>query len=92
VKDAVVVGLPDVLLGQRVVGLICLAGMPNRMVVDDILASMKEQIADYKLPEELAVVDSIPRNALGKVDRGVAAAMFREAASIGGRVSPVLSR
>jgi long-chain acyl-CoA synthetase len=85
VKDAVVVGLPDAVLGQRIVGLVCLAGMPSRMVVDDILASTKEQIADYKLPEELVVIDSIPRNALGKVDRDMAAAMFREAASIKGR-------
>jgi non-ribosomal peptide synthetase component E (peptide arylation enzyme) len=38
-------------------------------VLDDIMRAARSQLADYKLPERLTPVDTIPRNALGKVDR-----------------------
>jgi acyl-CoA synthetase (AMP-forming)/AMP-acid ligase II len=38
--------------------------------IDDILANARRLIADYKLPERLEIVSRIPRNALGKLDRG----------------------
>ena len=35
----------------------------------EILAFATERLADYKVPETLAIVDEIPRNSLGKIDR-----------------------
>ena len=69
VIDAAVVGVPDADLGERVVGFVCLAAGWSQYLVDDILASAKAQLADYKVPEYLEVLAEIPRNALGKVDR-----------------------
>ena len=67
VRDAAVVGVPDAILGHRVVGLIRLADSTARL--DDILSDAKARLADYKVPEWLDVVDEFPRNAFGKVDR-----------------------
>jgi long-chain acyl-CoA synthetase len=67
VRDAAVVGVPDKILGQRVVGLVRLED--NVAVPDDILADAQARLADYKVPEWLEVVDEIPRNALGKINR-----------------------
>jgi long-chain acyl-CoA synthetase len=69
VEDALVFGIPDPVLGQRVAALIQLVGKEAPRVVSDILASAKTQLADYKLPEEVKVVSEMPRNALGKIDR-----------------------
>jgi acyl-CoA synthetase (AMP-forming)/AMP-acid ligase II len=69
VCDAAVIGIPDATLGQRVVGLVRLADSSGKSVLDNILTHTKTQLADYKNPEWLEVVDEIPRNALGKIDR-----------------------
>jgi acyl-CoA synthetase (AMP-forming)/AMP-acid ligase II len=69
VCDAAVVGIPDEILGQRVVGLVNLADNSDESVLPDILADAKARLADYKVPEWLDVVDEIPRNALGKIER-----------------------
>jgi long-chain acyl-CoA synthetase len=78
VRDAAVVGIPDVILGQRVVGLVKLADNSGESALDDILADAKVRIADYKVPEWLEAVDEIPRNALGKIDRKSLLAMISD--------------
>ena len=50
----------------------------NVAVPDDILADAKARLADYKVPEWLEVVDEIPRNALGKIDRKSLLAMISD--------------
>jgi acyl-CoA synthetase (AMP-forming)/AMP-acid ligase II len=74
-NDAAVIGIPDAVLGQRVVGFVKLADNSGRPAVDDILAAARVRLADYKVPEWLEVVDEIPKNALGKIDRKALLAM-----------------
>jgi long-chain acyl-CoA synthetase len=69
VRDAAVVGVPDPVLGQRVAALVHLAAPPSRALLDDILVVTRADLADYKVPERIKVVDEIPRNTLGKTDR-----------------------
>jgi acyl-CoA synthetase (AMP-forming)/AMP-acid ligase II len=69
VCDAAVIGFPDAILGQRVVGLVRLANNSGKSVLNDILADTRARLADYKVPEWLEVVNEIPRNALGKIER-----------------------
>jgi non-ribosomal peptide synthetase component E (peptide arylation enzyme) len=69
VIDAAVVGLPDETLGQRVGGAVVLAEGQQITVVPEILASARQEIAEYKVPEKLIAVAAIPRNSLTKVDR-----------------------
>ena len=69
VHDAGVVGVPDAVLGQRVAGFVQLANGAESVTTGEILADISGQLADYKLPESLIIIDEIPRNALGKIDR-----------------------
>jgi acyl-CoA synthetase (AMP-forming)/AMP-acid ligase II len=69
VRDAGVVGVPDPVLGQRVAGFVQLANGTESVTTGEILADISGQLADYKLPESLIVIDEIPRNTLGKIDR-----------------------
>jgi len=78
VQDAAVVGVPDALFGQRVVGFVQLASGVPSTVLDEIFARVAEQLADYKVPESLNVVREIPRNTAGKIDRGMLLTMIPE--------------
>jgi acyl-CoA synthetase (AMP-forming)/AMP-acid ligase II len=69
VAEAGVVGVPDAVLGQRVAALLRLrAGVPDSRLAD-IVPEIAYALADYKLPEIVKAVESLPRNALGKVER-----------------------
>jgi long-chain acyl-CoA synthetase len=78
IKDAAVFGLPDDVLGQRVGALVQLDPESEPISPEQILASIKDSLAEYKLPEQIFLVDRIPRNALGKIDRSALLAFSRE--------------
>ena len=67
VEEASVVGYPDRRLGERVC--LVVAPRPGRAVtLEQIVDHLRSQeIAVYKLPEKLLIVDRLPRNPLGKV-------------------------
>jgi long-chain acyl-CoA synthetase len=67
VREAAIVGVPDVVLGQRVIGFVELTNAAIQ--VEDVLRDLSTRVASYKMPERLIVVERLPRNSLGKVDR-----------------------
>jgi acyl-CoA synthetase (AMP-forming)/AMP-acid ligase II len=68
VAGAVVFGVPDERLGERVAALIEPA--PGAVVTKEALeAACADSLADYKAPERWGLVDTLPRNAMGKVVR-----------------------
>lgn len=69
VRDAAVVGVPDSALGQRVAGFVQVERGTRGIILKELLAGVTALLADYKVPESLEVVDAIPRNGLGKIDR-----------------------
>jgi len=62
VSEAAVVGVPDEDLGQRIVAFIVGDAKP-----DELINYVAEQLSVHKRPREVRVVDSLPRNAMGKV-------------------------
>jgi acyl-CoA synthetase (AMP-forming)/AMP-acid ligase II len=67
VFDALVIGIPDELLGQRVAALVQLReGRPADLPA--IEAHLREQIAGYKVPRSVWLVGAISRSAVGKAD------------------------
>lgn len=66
VAAAAVLGVPDDRLGERVAALVEVAGDVD---LDDVRAHLLERLAKYKVPEQIVVVDRLPRNAMGKVVR-----------------------
>jgi 3-oxocholest-4-en-26-oate---CoA ligase len=69
VYDVIVVGVPDQTLGQRVGALIQLrpGAAPDLAALD---AHVRSQIAGYKVPRSVWLVDSIGRTVSGKADHG----------------------
>ncbi len=62
VTEVAVVGLPDDDLGQRIVAFVVGDAEPGALI--DFVA---QQLSVHKRPREVRVVDSLPRNAMGKV-------------------------
>jgi long-chain acyl-CoA synthetase len=68
VREAGVVGIPDPILGHRVVAYVSLR--PDQTVAaDELIAFVGERLAAYKTPEEIIFVDDVPKGAAGKVLR-----------------------
>jgi long-chain acyl-CoA synthetase len=78
-----VVGIPDALLGQRVFGFVKLTDRTKDTVVSEIIRNVATRLASYKVPEGLAILDELPRNALRKVDRNALQAMAARTAKAG---------
>lgn len=77
IKECAVVGVPDEEWGERV----CTAavfGSSAALTLDDLRAWGKGRMAVYKIPTRLCVVDSLPRNAMGKVVKQEVKRMFEE--------------
>ena len=69
VAEVAVIGLPDETWGDRVTA--CVVLRPGQaLTLDQLRGWARERLAPYKLPRELRVLDELPRNAMGKVQKG----------------------
>ncbi len=68
VLESAVVGLPDDDLGERVVAVVVPAD-GVRLDPDALRAACRQRLAGYKVPKQVVMVDELPRNALGKVEK-----------------------
>lgn len=71
VADAVVVGLPDAVWGQRVVAGVVPAAEATS-TPEQLREACRDRLADYKRPKTVTLLDALPLTALGKVDRAAA--------------------
>ncbi|TDO52070.1 fatty-acyl-CoA synthase [Kribbella sp. VKM Ac-2571] len=67
VAEAVVAGVPDDEFGQRLIAYVVLHSPATE---DELLTHVKANLARYKTPRQIVVLDEFPRNATGKVLRG----------------------
>lgn len=69
VREAACASYPDERLGERVCAVVALHE-GQELTLEEVNDFLKEKdLAVYKLPEKLKIVDALPRNALGKVLR-----------------------
>ncbi len=68
VEEVAVIGVSDPDWGQRLKAFVVLK--PNAMLGEnEVKAYVKQRLASYKVPREVAFIDALPRNATGKVLR-----------------------
>jgi acyl-CoA synthetase (AMP-forming)/AMP-acid ligase II len=68
VRDAAVVGLPDPRLGEKV----CACIVPKKgetMSFEEMIEFLRRRVATYKLPEQMVVLEELPRTPTGKVQK-----------------------
>ncbi|ETI28984.1 hypothetical protein G647_01436 [Cladophialophora carrionii CBS 160.54] len=78
ISEAAVVGLPDDKWGQKVAAVVVLSQKGNlgkgggkEWGIMDLRRALKDRLAMHKMPVEVRVVQSIPRNAMGKINKKV---------------------
>ncbi len=69
VHDVVVVGLPDPEWGRRVHAIVEPTDIADPPTVADLDAHTRARVAAYKVPKEYEIIDRMPRNEAGKVNR-----------------------
>jgi malonyl-CoA/methylmalonyl-CoA synthetase len=70
VAESAVVGVPHPDFGE--VGVAVLIGKPGAALDGEaLLAALKQQLANFKIPKRAFVVDSLPRNTMGKVQKNL---------------------
>src|SRR5699024_4029795 len=68
VMEVAIVGLPDTVLGE--VSCACVKLKPNSSADEEaLLTYIKGRVADYKVPNELLIVDELPMTASGKIKK-----------------------
>jgi malonyl-CoA/methylmalonyl-CoA synthetase len=70
VVESAVIGLPHPDFGEAVAAVV-VSRDPDSFDGAAVTASLKEQIANYKVPKRVFVVADLPRNAMGKVQKNV---------------------
>jgi len=69
VRDDAVVGIPDEVLGQKVVAMVELepGHTASQELASDVIKSTMDVLGMYKLPREVVFLDAIPRTPTGKI-------------------------
>jgi fatty acid CoA ligase FadD36 len=65
VTEAAVIGLPDADLGQRIVAYVVADGVDGPALIEHVAS----ELSVHKRPREVRFVDTLPRNALGKIQK-----------------------
>ena len=70
VLESAVIGLPDADFGEAVAAVVVLKKGAS-LASGDIIQSLKLNLASYKCPKRIIILDELPRNAMGKVQKNV---------------------
>jgi malonyl-CoA/methylmalonyl-CoA synthetase len=70
VLESAVIGVPDADFGEAVVAVVVGDGTAG-LDVASLRAAARERLAAFKTPKQIHVVESLPRNAMGKVEKAV---------------------
>jgi acyl-CoA synthetase (AMP-forming)/AMP-acid ligase II len=68
VAEAAVIGVDDADYGQRLVAFVALAAGCSASA-DELKAHVRDNLAGYKVPRDITIMDALPRNNTGKVLR-----------------------
>ncbi|RZO23042.1 MAG: malonyl-CoA synthase [SAR92 clade bacterium] len=74
IKESAIIGAPDADFGEVVVAIIVVEdsySLDNKFIEKKVINYCKTQLANFKIPKRVDVVNSLPRNAMGKVQKNL---------------------
>ncbi len=76
VAESAVIGLPHPDFGEAVFAVLTLSD--PRVIPDAALAAIRDRLARFKHPKAAVVIDALPRNAMGKVQKAALRAQYAD--------------
>ena len=76
VVESAVIGVPDADFGEAVIGIITVEASVDPDL-DAIMANVQSSLARFKHPRRLIIVDELPRNTMGKVQKNILRDQFK---------------
>jgi len=70
VAESAVIGVPHADFGEAVIAIV-VARPETRPDPAALIAGLKARIANFKVPKQIFVVDELPRNTMGKVQKNL---------------------
>ena len=70
VIESAVIGLPHDDLGEKVVAVI-VRKKESKITEGELILSLKTEIAGFKVPKNIILIEELPRNAMGKVQKNI---------------------
>jgi malonyl-CoA/methylmalonyl-CoA synthetase len=77
VDESAVVGMPHPDFGEAGLAIVTIKPGHQAPAVEAITTALKAKLANYKVPKLVVVADSLPRNAMGKVQKKVLRETYR---------------
>jgi malonyl-CoA/methylmalonyl-CoA synthetase len=71
VVESAVVGLPHPDFGEGVTAIVVRESAGNRPEEAQIIAHLRSELANFKIPKRILFVDELPRNTMGKVQKAL---------------------
>jgi len=68
IKESAVIGIPHSDFGEGVVAVVVLSN-DTVLSEDQVIASAKDKLAQFKVPKRILFADELPRNTMGKVQK-----------------------
>lgn len=79
VSESAVIGLPDDDFGERVVAVVVPDGtLASQALEQRLRSSLQESLAGFKRPKQYILLESLPRNAMGKVQKALLRERFAD--------------
>ncbi len=78
VVESAVFGVPHPDFGEAVTAAVVLEDSGAAPSHEEIIRAAKQLLASYKVPKSIHIVDALPRNAMGKVQKNVLREQFQE--------------
>jgi len=69
VKESAVVGLKDDDLGEVPIAVIVVDMKLKSRVLKDLESLFQQNLAKFKAPKQIKILDKLPRNAMGKIQK-----------------------
>lgn len=81
VAESAVIGIPHPDFGEAVAAVVTLRPGGPAVTSPELISWIKPRIANYKVPKQVVIVEQLPRNALGKVQKNILRETFEKLAA-----------